>query len=402
MVFNGLRLEYALDGNSNYIAWKDRMEVVLEDNGLKDFIDEEIPKPVAANAQELVEWKQCVAKARRILLDDQRKLALKDKLRKIKCEKGDIISTYMNNFTTYRYYLGSVGITTNDDDMVSLALLGLPKSWHSYRDSVNGREKLIDWERLWSDQMQEEIRRSTRDGSSSKHDDEENIALASKARKGKGKASHSKSSSSHGRKKIDKSKVRCFHCHEVGHYATNCPLKKSKKGSSKGSEGEALTSQFESDFTLITCMVSLMMGCVWYLDNGASFHMTGDKILFSTLEEKDLNMHIEMGDDGKSCVSGEGTVSFQREHGAPCTLTDVKYVLGLKKNLVSVTMLEDKGYDVVFSKGKMFLRHIATGQTKNIWIQVKNLYKLEVDDCAELSSKEELEQSQDIGELWHR
>ena len=93
--------------------------------------------------------------------------------------------------------------------------------------------------------MQEEIRKSTRDGSSSKHDDEENLGLESKAQKGKGKASHSKLSSSHGGKKIDKSKVRCFNCHEVGHYATNCPLKKSKKGSSKGSECEALVSQFE-------------------------------------------------------------------------------------------------------------------------------------------------------------
>ena len=86
------------------------------------------------------------------------------------------------------------------------------------------------------------MRRSTRYGSSSKHDDEENIALASKERKGKGKASHSKLSSSHGGKKIDKSKVRCFHCHEVGHFATNCPLKKSKVGSKEGSEGEALAS----------------------------------------------------------------------------------------------------------------------------------------------------------------
>ena len=87
------------------------MEAVLEDNGLKDFIDQEVPKPVAANAQELVEWKKCVVRARRILLEevrdhivlslhgketsfsmwktlkylyqnnnDQRKLALKDKL----------------------------------------------------------------------------------------------------------------------------------------------------------------------------------------------------------------------------------------------------------------------------------------------------------------------------------
>jgi len=82
--------------------------------------------------------------------------------------------------------------------------------------------------------MREEIKRSTQDGSSSKDDDEENLALASKARKGKGKASYSKSNSSHGGKKVDKSKVRCFNCHEMGHYATNFPSKNSKKGSSKG------------------------------------------------------------------------------------------------------------------------------------------------------------------------
>jgi len=79
-----------------------------------------------------------------------------------------------------------------------------------------------------------------------------------------------------------------------------------------------------------------------------------------------------------------GTVAFQREHGAPLTLTDVMYVPGLKKNLVLVAMIKDKGYDVVFSKGKVFLRHIAMGQTKRIGIQVKNLYKLELDDCCNI------------------
>ena len=49
--------------------------------------------------------------------------------------------------------------------------------------------------------------------------------------------------------------------------------------------GEALASQFEFYFSLIACMVSSAMGSVWYLDNGASFHMTVDKELFSDLEE---------------------------------------------------------------------------------------------------------------------
>lgn len=62
MVLYGLRLEYALEGSSNYIAWKDRMEAILEDNGLKKFIDQEISNPASTNAQELAEWKKCVAK----------------------------------------------------------------------------------------------------------------------------------------------------------------------------------------------------------------------------------------------------------------------------------------------------------------------------------------------------
>ena len=73
---------------------------------------------------------------------DHRKLALKDKLRKIKKEEGETIPTYLVKFTQCRDEFGSVGVTVSDDDLVSLALLGLPKCWDSYQDSANGREKL--------------------------------------------------------------------------------------------------------------------------------------------------------------------------------------------------------------------------------------------------------------------
>ena len=67
--------------------------------------------------------------------------------------------------------------------------------------------------------------------------------------------------------------------------------------------GEALTSQFELDFSLIACMLSSMMGSVWYLDSGGSFHMTGNKEVLNDLEEKDIKMHIEMGDNEKYSVT---------------------------------------------------------------------------------------------------
>ena len=63
MAFNGLRLEYALEGSYNYIAWKYMMEEVLEDNGLKEFIDNDVPKPVVTDVANLDAWKNKVAKA---------------------------------------------------------------------------------------------------------------------------------------------------------------------------------------------------------------------------------------------------------------------------------------------------------------------------------------------------
>ena len=115
MYFNGLQLEYALEGKYNYISWKDRMEAVLEDNGLKEFIERDVPKPTSVDASVLDAWQKKLARARRIMLEgvrdhivsslhgkatpysmwkaltdlfqsssDQRKLALKDKLIKIK------------------------------------------------------------------------------------------------------------------------------------------------------------------------------------------------------------------------------------------------------------------------------------------------------------------------------
>ena len=98
-------------------------------------------------------------------------------------------------------------------------------------------------------------------------------------------------------------------------------------------------------------------------------------------------MHIEMGDNRRYSATEIGTITFERQSSNPFLLKYVMHVPGLKKNLVSVAMLEDKGYDVVFSDGKAFLRHKTMGQTKRIGIRVKNLYKLEVDGCVAMVGK---------------
>eukprot|EP00253_Pinus_taeda_P029439 PITA_29439 len=366
MSFTRLRLEYALEGSMNYIAWKERMEAVLDDNGWKEFIEMDVPKPTDATQADA--WQKKTAKSQRILLEGV---------------KDHIVSSLHGKC---RDELGSVGVAVDDEDLVSLALLGLLKSWHSYQDSVNGREELSGWERLWSDLVQEDIKLSTRDGSSSKGADEENCALAAKAKKEKSKKS---CQSGEKGKKQDMSKVKCFHCHQHGHYATNSSQKKKNKQAAGSAGGESLASQFELNFSLITCLVSSVMGSVWFLDNGASFHMTGDRYLFSYLEDKDLGVHIEMGDDGRYSATSIDTISFERESSKPFVLKEVMHVLGLKKNIISVVMLEYKEHDVVFSKGKSFLRSKTTGETRNIGVRVRNLYQLHVDGCATMVGKAE-------------
>ena len=101
--------------------------------------------------------------------------------------------------------------------------------------------------------------------------------------------------------------------------------------------------------------------------------------LFSDLVEKNLQMHVELGNNGRYNATVIGTITFQRELGKLILLQDVLHVPGLTKNLISVAMLEDKGYEVVFSEGKVFFRHKATVQVKKVGIRAKNLYRLEVD-----------------------
>lgn len=70
MTSTGLRLEYALEGTTNFVAWKIHMELVLDDNWLLDYMKIVVVKPLEIDAQDLAQWKKDVAKARRIILEE--------------------------------------------------------------------------------------------------------------------------------------------------------------------------------------------------------------------------------------------------------------------------------------------------------------------------------------------
>ena len=79
--------------------------------------------------------------------------------------------------------------------------------------------------------------------------------------------------------------------------------------------------------------------CLWYLDNGCSRHMTGDKSLFKTLKEK-ISDYVTFGDGSHAQVLGKGTIEIPR---LPL-LKDVLYIKGLKANLLSITQICDEDF----------------------------------------------------------
>ncbi|KAH7685847.1 RNA-directed DNA polymerase protein [Dioscorea alata] len=88
---------------------------------------------------------------------------------------------------------------------------------------------------------------------------------------------------------------------------------------------------------------------VWLIDSGCSNHMTGDRLLFSNLNESQ-KITMRLGDDKKMMVCGVWTVTINTQAGTQKKLHGVQYVPGLAHNLLSMGQLLTKGYLVAFKK----------------------------------------------------
>jgi hypothetical protein len=109
--------------------------------------------------------------------------------------------------------------------------------------------------------------------------------------------------------------------------------------------------KFEKDFSLVSCLSTSMIP----RDSGASGHMTSARQLFSSLKKQDLGVHHEIGDDAKYPIAGVGTIPFQLKSSNSLDFDNVLFVPGLKKNLLSVSFMEDKGFVVEFKNQQILI-----------------------------------------------
>jgi hypothetical protein len=138
--------------------------------------------------------------------------------------------------------------------------------------------------------------------------------------KGKGKKTQGKQYHPHSHL----SKVRCFNCNKLGHYAKDCknpPSQQKRKGKFHASvatveeepqrkRNRAATKEQEQRRE--SYLVSALSGAVtkseeiWFVDSGASKHMTGFKQNLVNYQDKKFNVKVELDDDGTYAIKGIG------------------------------------------------------------------------------------------------
>ena len=91
------------------------------------------------------------------------------------------------------------------------------------------------------------------------------------------------------------------------------------------------------------------------IDNGASKNMSGYKGTLSQLKQKQFSCMVELEDNSTYSIQGVGATSFQLNSGDTLHMQDILYVHGLKKNLFSISILEDKGFCVILMKNQAYL-----------------------------------------------
>jgi hypothetical protein len=396
-----LRAEDRLEGASNFNVWKLRVMNILQEHDLDKYVTSVMEEPTSNAVREAFGKNQ--ANAKQIIFDSVKenimetmtslmtakecmdtlvnlyekkapgqKRALKQKIKYLKMDKGESVASFYSRIAQIIDQLLVTCVIVDDEDLVHAIFDDLHFSWETFLYSMSKREIQPTFERLWHDCHQEEIHITTR----SNPFKEEHSTLASIFKRNKkvtfqkGFQKKINTKCTFKGKNIDTSKIKCFNCNKLGHLARDYWSK--KKSPRKGKHHASIAKDHESkrnhkipsnerenikEYYLVSTLSStIIIGprtCL--VDSGASNHMTGDKELLSDFKNESFAEQVELVDGKCYKIEGVGSISFRWEFGAMIHVDEVFYVPGLRKNLLLVATLEDKGYWVILKKKKALM-----------------------------------------------
>jgi len=109
----------------------------------------------------------------------------------------------------------------------------------------------------------------------------------------------------------------------------------------------------EDDFAMISHFSqSTITEDGWYVDSGATKHMTRSQEVFETLVGWDSKLHMVLGDKSQFEIRGSSIMPFKMETGRMMQVQDVLFVPGLGYSTILVSMIGRKMFEVLFQDGK--------------------------------------------------
>ncbi|GJS79307.1 zinc finger, CCHC-type containing protein [Tanacetum coccineum] len=116
------------------------------------------------------------------------------------------------------------------------------------------------------------------------------------------------------------------------------------------------------------------MNSLWYLDNGASNHMTGIREHFKELDEK-VSGKVRFGDGSYIEIKGKGSIIIECDDEKQRIISHVYYIPDLKSNLLSLGQFTEIGCKVVMEDDELRLYDMDNQIFMKVTRQKNRLYK---------------------------
>nr|GFC98844.1 zinc finger, CCHC-type [Tanacetum cinerariifolium] len=113
---------------------------------------------------------------------------------------------------------------------------------------------------------------------------------------------------------------------------------------------------------------------LWYLDNGASNHMTRVREHFKELNEK-VSGKVRFGDGSYIEIKGKGSILIECDDEKQRIISHVYYILDLKSNLLSLGQFIKNGCKVVMKDDELRLYDMDNKIFIKVTRQRNRLYK---------------------------